>query len=151
MNLTDILNSDSFQAVANLTEVVGFSLAVATYVKTSIIKAKLFKGEKMTINKSEVFNTFAFDPIYEGDIHLKDAEFRGGIFIEADGTISKGAEVFNQIPANPSKTFLVSKPVFDYCIAKDYKNVAVWDAKKTVYGEDGKAVAQKGFIFGDEV
>lgn len=105
----------------------------------------------MTINKSEVYNTFAFSPAYEGEIPLKDAEFRGAIFIEADGTISKGVEVFNQIPANPDKTYLVSKPVFDYCVTKGYKNVAMWDAKKTIYGEDGKAVAQKGFIFGDEV
>ncbi len=151
MNFVEFFNSDTFQAVANLTEVVGFSLVVATYVKTSLIKSKLFKGDNMTINKSEVYNTFAFSPAYEGEIPLKDAEFRGAIFIEADGTISKGVEVFNQIPANPDKTYLVSKPVFDYCVTKGYKNVAMWDAKKTIYGEDGKAVAQKGFIFGDEV
>lgn len=154
-NFTEVFNSDSFQAIANLTEVVGFSVMVATYVKTTAIKSKLFKGDKMVVNKDAVFNTFAFNPNYKGEIPLKEASFTGTIFIEPDGTISNGAEVFNQIPANPNKTYLVSKAVFDFCVSKGYRNVAMWDAKKTIYGDlpNGKrgALEQRGFTFGDEV
>lgn len=149
--IKEFLNSDTVQALANFTEVVGFSILVATYIKTSLIKSKLFKGDTMAINKNEVLNTFAFNPQYEGDIPLKEANFRGSIFIEPNGIISKGEEVFNQIPAHTNKTFLVSKPVFDYCVSKGYRNVAIWNAKQTVYGEDGRAITQKSFIFGDEV
>ena len=155
MNFVEFFNSNSFQAVANLTEVVGFSLAVATYVKTSIIKAKLFKGDTMAVNKSEVYNTFAFDPKYIGSEEIKKAEFSGRVIINPKtNEITEGAEIVNQIPANHNKTFLVNKAVFDYAINNGWLNVAMWDAKKTTYetvGDKRVATAQGGLIFGDEV
>ena len=155
MNFVEFFNSNSFQAVANLTEVVGFSLAVATYVKTSLINKKLFKGEKMAVSKDVVFNTFAFDPKYTGREEIKKAEFSGRVIIDPKtNQVTEGQDIVGQIPLNPNKTFLVSKAVFDYAVSKGWLNVAMWDAKMTTYetvGDRRVATAQGGLIFGDEV
>lgn len=98
-----------------------------------------------------VFNTLAFNPKYTGSETIVPAEYRGRVIIDEDEVV-EGKEVVEQIFANPTKVYLVSKPVFDWCRSKGYGNVAMFDPQKTVYGTlpNGKegAVAQGGLIFG---
>jgi len=149
--LVEILSGETMSGLANVAELVGFAVLVRANFKLN----KLFKNHKeIKMNKNTVYNTLAFDPKYTGKEEIKPADFRGQVLIEGD-KVTKGAEIVNQIPANPEKVFLVNKVVFDYAVSKGWHNVAMFDPSKTEYGTlpNGKqgALSQGGLIFGDEV
>ena len=149
MNIIEILSGDVIEAVLNLVELGSLALMVRANIKLNKIL-----GEEKTpkINKSIVYNTLAFDPDLgeEFPATLKPAPLRGAIFIDPKEGVTNGEDIVALIKGLQDRYFLVSKPVFDFLTKEGVKNVAVFDAAKTIYN-DGKAVAQNGLIYGDEI
>ena len=98
---------------------------------------------------TDVYNTLPFDPEFKSndyDYDLVDSLVRGQVLIE-DNRVIKGQDVIVAIESNPSKIFLVSKPVFDYCQNNYMYNVCMFNPKLTEYDQNGKAVCQRGLLF----
>ena len=93
-------------------------------------------------------NTLKFNPATTETFghELVPADTRGSIMVN-DGEVTGGQEVIDKIRANADQRFLVSKAGFDYLVELGFSNVCMFDPSKTVYGEDGRAIAQGGLLF----
>ena len=83
-----------------------------------------------------IHNTLTFNPRVTEEFPttlFKPARKRGQIFI-LNGKVIKGREIIEEIENNPSNTYLVDKPAYDFFQAKGTKNVTMFDPSKIVQG-----------------
>ena len=68
-----------------------------------------------------VYNTLPFKPKFR----LGDSPLRGQVVIK-DNIVVVGQDIINLIESNPTKLFLVSKSVYDFCNNDYMYNVIQW-------------------------
>ena len=94
-----------------------------------------------------IHNTLTFNPRVTEEFPttlFKPAKHRGRVSI-VSGKVIMGEEIIKEVEDNPSNTYLVSKPVYDFLKTRGTNNVTMFDPSKTVY-EDGRATFQGGLL-----